>query len=147
MPARLIVSDVGYVLQSLQGGSWADVAELPGGAAAIVPSGRAVDERALEAAIERAEDWLMLHAPHLRGEVLEVLDRTQRLTLGMDEVLSVTSRTWSVDEVEALFLRLVDMATGRLPSPALAGRGAFVADLLMLRELAHHGRLAEIRVV
>lgn len=147
MAARLLISEARYVLQQSRHGAWEDVAVLPGGADAILASGRAVDESRLEAAIEIAEDWLMPHAPGLRGEVLEVQDGTQRLKSGMTEVLSVTSSEWSVDDVEGFFLLLLDMATGRHPSPALVGRHPFVADLLILRELAHHGRLAQIRVV
>ena len=49
--------------------------------------------------------------------------------------------------MEGFFLRLVDMATGRLPAPSVARRQHSVADVLLLRELAHHGQVKEIRLV
>ncbi len=146
MPARLIISQAQYLLAQERSRIWADLAVLAGGAEALVPSSRAVDERQLEAAIETAENWLMPHAQGLRGEVLEIHDETGRLKAGMENVLSVTSTQWRVADVEGFFLRLVDAATGRHPSPLLAGRHPFVADLLLVRELAHHGQLAEIHI-
>ena len=123
-----------------------EFAVLQGGAGALLSSARTIDEAGLEAAIEHAEDWLMPHAARLRDAVLEVTDATGALRSGMQDVLSVTARAWSVEDVEGHFLRLVDMATGRVPAAVLAGRQQFVAHVLLLRELAHHGRLREIRL-
>ena len=147
MAARLVIGEAEYVLQQARGGSWTDLALLAGGAEALMPSNRAVDERQLESAIETAEDWLMPHAQSLRGEALEIHDKLGRLKAGMENVLSVTTHQWSVADVESFFLNLLDTATGAHPSSLLAGRHHFVADLLLLRELAHHGRLTEINVL
>jgi hypothetical protein len=147
MAARLVISETKYVLQHMRGGAWTDLAVLAGGAESILPSNRPVDETRLEAAIEAAENWLMPYAAGLRGEALAVQDEVGRVKAGMENVLSVTTDQWSVADVEGFFLRLVRTATGRHPCPLLAGRHPFVADLVLLRELAHHGRLAQIRVV
>ncbi len=146
MTARLVISDDTYVLQQASDAAWKDLALLPGGASALLPPRRPLDEAGLEMAIEVAENWLMPHARHLRDGVLEVSDTSGRLASGLGEVLSVRGSTWSVADLEQLFLRVVDLATGRIASPALEGRQAFVADLLMLRELAHHGAVREIRL-
>lgn len=146
MAARLVIAATAYRLQHARSDAWDDVAVLAGGAETILASNRPVNEARLEAAIEAAEDWLMPCAPGLRGETLEVRDEAGRLKAGMESVLSVTTRRWSVADVESFFLALVDAATGRHPSPLLAGRQSFVADLVVLRELAHHGRLAAIHV-
>lgn len=146
MAARLVISETRYVLQREREGAWVNVAEFPGGAESVIALTRTVDEGSLEAAIETAEDWLMPYAAALSGEVLEVRDGTQRLQSGMKHVLSVTGRRWTVDDLEDFFNRVVDLATGRHPSPRLAGRQHFIADLLVLRELAHHGRLAGIHL-
>ena len=147
MPTRLVISDHAYTLVQERDGAWAEFAVRARGAEALLPSGRPIDEGRLEAAIETAEDWLMPHAARLNGEVLEVSDPSGRLKSGLREVLSSTSDVWSVQDVEQFFLRLVDMTTGRLPAPAVQGRQSFVADVLLLRELAHHGRLREIRLL
>jgi hypothetical protein len=146
MPARLAISETAYSLLEARDEQWVELACLPAGADALLVPARAIDEGALEAAIELAEDWLMPHAARLRGEVLHVDDATGRLEAGLEEVLSVTGSEWTVDEIEGFFLRLVDMSTGRHPSPALQARQRFVADVVMLRELAHHGRLRAIRL-
>ena len=146
MAARLVISETRYVLQQEREGEWLNVAALPGGAESVLALARTVDEGRLEAAIETAEDWLMPYAAALSGEVLEVRDGTQRLQSGMEQVLSVTGRRWTVDDLEDFFNRVVELATGRHPSPRLAGRQHFIADLLVLRELAHHGRVAEINL-
>ena len=144
--ARLLIADRAYTLQAAQGAAWAEVAALPGGARSLLPDTRAVDERGLEAAIEAAEDWLMPHAAGLRGAILEVSDPTGRLASGLREVLGVRAVAWSVAEVEGFFLRLIDLTTGRTPSPAVQGRQAFIADVLIVRELAHHGQVRQIRL-
>jgi hypothetical protein len=146
MTARLAITEQAYLLQEARGGAWTDIATLAGGAAALLDPSRPVDEAQLERAIEVAEDWLMPHAARLAGAVLEVEDLTRRLRSGLGAVLSETGTAWSVDAFETLFLRLVDLATGRLPPPALQGRQPFVADVLLLRELAHHGRLQQLRL-
>jgi hypothetical protein len=147
MAVRLVIADNAYALAESRDGAWAEVAALQGGSEALLASARPMGESALEAAIEKAEDWLMPHAARLRGEVLEVSDPSGRLKWGLAEVLSSTTDVWSVDDVEQLFLQLVDMTTGRQPAPAVQGRQRFVADVLLLRELAHHGQLRELRLL
>lgn len=146
MTARLVIGESAYVLSQWQAGEWVGLAALPGGAAALIPPPRRADAAGLEAAIEIAEDWLMPHARSIEGEALEVLDKTARLVSGLTTVLRVCGRDWSVQELETMFLRLVDMATGRGPDLAGAQR-AFLADMLLLRELAHHARLRRVCVI
>jgi hypothetical protein len=146
MEVRLAIGESAYVLLESRSGHWAELATLEGGSGALLPAGRRLDEGRLEAAIEVAEDWFMPHAAGLRGKALDVIDPTGRLSLGLEQVLSVVSRQWSVEDLEHLFLRLVDMTTGRSPHPAVQGREGFVADVLLLRELAHHGQLREVRL-
>lgn len=147
MTARLVISENTYLLQQATEAGWSDLAVLNGGAAALLPATRPLDEGSLEMAIEVAEDWLMPHARQIRDDVLEVSDTTGRLASGLKDVLSQQPSTWSVADVEQLFGRIVDLATGRVARSALEGREAFVADLLMLRELAHHGAVREIRLL
>jgi hypothetical protein len=142
MPSRLLITEDSYSLLQEDEGTWRQLAVLAGGARTLMP-GR-VDEASLEAAIQAAEDWLMPHAARLRGQDLEVIDSTGRLNDGLRELLSTSPGTWRVEDVEAWFLRLVDLTTGRWPSAAAVDRAAFVADVLLLRELAHHGRLGGI---
>lgn len=146
MTARLLITENAHSLVEARGGQWSEIAVLPRGAAALFAGARALDEAGLEAAIEVAEDWLMPHAVRLRGEILEVNDPTGRLKSGLDEVLAVKSAVWSIEDVEGFFLRLVDLTTGRRPAPAVQARRQFAADLLLLRELAHHCQLRELRL-
>lgn len=148
MAARLQIEDGAYSLYLDEGedGQWRRLASLPAGARALLPAARAVDAGALEQAIEIAEDWLMPHAARLQGRMLEVEDGTGRLRSGLREVLSVEAVEWSVADVEAAFLRLVDLATGRVPAAVVQERPLFVADVLLLRELAHHGRVRGLRL-
>lgn len=147
MTARLVISEEAYVLQQASDAGWNDLSVLNGGASALLPATRPLDEGRLEMAIEVAENWLMPHARQLRGDVLEVSDTTGRLASGLKDVLSEQPSTWGVADLEQLFLRMVDLATGKRASPELQGQQAFVADLLMLRELAHHGSVREIRLL
>lgn len=50
-------------------------------------------------------------------------------------------------EIEALFLQLVDLATGRLPPQDALEWPVFMADVTMLRELAHHGQVKRLQVL
>lgn len=147
MVARLLIADSAYVLSQTRGGAWVELARLPDSAQALLPGVRALDEGQLEAAIQVAEDWLTPHAAVLQGEALEVSDMTGRLQSGFVAVLASTKRTWSIESLERAFLKVVDLATGRIPPSHLKGHRAFVADLLLLRELAHHGRLSSVRLI
>lgn len=105
MTARLVISEDSYVLQQATETGWNDLAVLPGGATALLPDTRPLHEGSLELAIELAENWLMPHARHLRGDVLEVSDTTGRLTSGLMDVMSESATSWSVADLEQLFLR------------------------------------------
>ncbi|WP_048441366.1 hypothetical protein [Caenimonas sp. SL110] len=143
MQARLII-DGSYRLARLHEGAWVDLAVLAGGARAVLPGGRPVDQAALEAAIEHAEDWLMPHAGELRGADLEVIDAAGDLDAGLQDVFSSDSRQWDSAQLETLFLQL-DFMTAR---PHLAARleahRDTVAALVLLRELAHHAKLERV---
>jgi hypothetical protein len=146
MASRLVIGASTYLLSQLRGGRWVELAALPGGAATLLPAARRADEAALEGAIEIAEDWLMPHARSLQGDELDVVDDTGRLASGLVAVLSIVEREWGVEGIEEMFLRLVDMATGRGPEIS-GGQKDFIADMLLIREVAHHGRLRQVRVV
>lgn len=146
MSTRLLIAADGYVLSRQEGGNWIERGRLAGGAAALLPAAGPIGEAQLEAAIERAEDWLMPHAAPLQGETLEVRDETGRLVKGLRDGCAADAREWRTAELEELFLRLVDRALGR-GAASQAGDPAFVADVVLLRELAHHGRLDAVRIV
>lgn len=146
MTVRLVIGAAAYVLAQRRGDEWAELSTLPGGASALLPPGREADEGALELAIEVPEDWLMPHARFLQGQELEVADVTGRLAAGLTAVLEVSEREWTLEAVEEMFLHLVDIATGlhrQLPD----GQQLFVADVLLIRELTHHGRVRGVRLV
>lgn len=147
MPVRFVIAEEGYALLTEVSGHWIEITALPRGARALLPASRSVDEGALERAIEVAEDWLMPHAASLRGETLEVSDPTGRLTAALKARLLIIPDAWSIKEIEALFLRLVDLATGRFPPQDGLEWPLFMADVLMLRELAHHGQVKGLQIL
>lgn len=147
MPVRFVIAEDGYALLREMGGHWSEIAALPGGARALLPAAGSVDEGALERAIEVAEDWLMPHAAHLHGETLEVSDPTGRLKAALMALLPIVPDAWSTMEIEALFLRLVDLATRRWPPQDALEWPVFVADVTMLRELAHHGQVKGLHIL
>jgi hypothetical protein len=120
-------------------------ASFHGGAASLMTGEMPVGEASLERAIEIAEDWLMPLAVHLRDMVLEMDDPSDRFAGELKSLLAVTTREWTVAEIEEMFLQVVDMATGR-GSAALQSHRDFVADLLLIRELAHHGRVSKVKL-
>lgn len=146
MASRLLIADSAYVLSQLRVGQWVELSRLPGGAQALLQGVRALDEGQLEAAIQIAEDWLTPHAAGLQDEELEVSDVTGRLRSGLAALVASTERTWSIEALERAFLQVVDMATGHVAPPHLQHHRLFVADLLLLRELAHHGRVNSVRL-
>jgi hypothetical protein len=112
-----------------------ELALLHGGTATLlVGAGERLRELDIEAAIERSEEWLMPCSRLLQGLELVVHDATGRVRgmLG-------ASASFTLAEVEQAFTRAYDaVAHGRAVS-----RGG-VADVVLLRELAHHGRLSLI---
>ncbi len=151
MTARLRVTHDAYVLEmspAVPDGPWRELAALrAGGAQALLPAARPMGAAALEEAIQRVEDWLMPHARTLHGEALEVRDEAGRFVPGLVEVLAATERAWTVEALERRFLEMIDLATGRVVPASLQAHRGFVADLVLLRELAHHGQVAGIRLV
>lgn len=144
MLARLFINEAGYQLARLQADDWVELASLPGGPLALLPGPRPVDQGALEAAIEHAEDWLMPYAVALNGADLEVVDSTGQLAAGLREIVAADTDEWDVEQLEALFLE-VDFMTAR---PHIAVRlealRETVAAIVLLRELAHHAKLRRV---
>jgi hypothetical protein len=111
------------------------IARLDGGAAALIPGAAAqLRELDIENAIERSEDWLMPFSKSLQGCVLLIRDATGRIASTLGGRTSLT-----VDEIENAFTIVHDAVACGQP----AARDA-VADIVLLRELAHHGRLARV---
>jgi len=136
MTARLDISASAYFLGVGEGAAWKELARLVGGAAALLPSGsQQITHLDIEAAIERAEDWLMPHAKALAGAVLEVQDATGALVAGLGGPAD-----WTTDQVEAEFNRVVDLPDRSSCNPV------YVAHLVLVRELMHHGRLTVVHV-
>lgn len=108
---------------------------LAGGAAALLAGAVShLRELDIEAAIERAEDWLMPFSKLFEGLALQVCDRTGRLRDRFAD-----HQHCSIEQVEQVFSDAHhDVVHGRVK-----GRDA-VADIVLLRELAHHFRLSGI---
>lgn len=111
------------------------LARLDGGAAALMPAaGKRLREIDMEVAIERAEDWLMPSSKLFQGLPLRVRDATGRIRSRLGAQSSFTTA-----EVEEAFTRTFDALAYAPPADR-----DYVADLVLLRELAHHGRLSRI---
>lgn len=111
------------------------LARLNGGAAALLAgAGERLREIDIETAIERAEEWLMPSSSRLAGLELRVQDATGRIRRSLGAMASCT-----VDQVEQAFNRAHDTVV----HARVADRDS-VADVVLLRELAHHGRLSRI---
>ena len=96
-------------------------------------SGR-LSELDIEAAIERSEDWLMPSSKRLQGLDLRVRDATGRVRAALGDPSSLTP-----EQVEQAFNRAFDaVAHGRPIDPSS------VANVVLLRELVHHGGLARV---
>lgn len=148
---QLGIEEKAYVLATTVSGVPVTLAQLAGGAERLLPSplapGHALLESTLERAIETAEDWLMPHLSGQRkGQPLQVVDATGRLASGLLAVLGTSERTWNLSAIEQAFLRVVDLATGRHPPLALSEHPLFVADWLLLREMAHHGQVERVNL-
>ena len=111
------------------------LALLEGGAAALLSgAGGRLREFDIEAAIDRSEDWLMPSSKRFQGLDLRVRDRTGRVRGSVGGPSSLTP-----EQVEQAFNRVFDaVAHGRPIEPES------VADVVLLRELAHHGKLARV---
>jgi hypothetical protein len=145
MQTRLII-DGSYRLARFHEGAWIELAVLAGGAHAILRDGRPVDQAALEAAIDHAEDWLMPHAVALSGADLEVIDTAGHLDAGLQEVFATDSRQWNSEQLESLFLQLDYMTARPHLAVRLGGHRETVAAIVLMRELAHHAKLERVRL-
>ena len=106
-----------------------------GGAAALLSgAGERLREADVEAAIERAEDWLMPSSKSLEGLELRVHDATGRVRESLGGQASCT-----VDQLEQAFTRAHDAV-----AHARVSDREGIADVVLLRELAHHGRLSSV---
>jgi len=132
---RLEIGDAAYVLTHEEHGAWRELARLEGGPSALLtgPARHSASDADIELAIERAEDWLMPHARTLTGDILEVRDRTGRLVDGLGRGGSFT-----LEQIESEFNRVVASRSGVERDPV------FVAHLVLVRELSHHGRVAGV---
>lgn len=111
------------------------LARLEGGAAVLMPApAQRLREIDMEGAIERAEEWLMPSSRLFQGLSLRVHDPRGRLRPLLGAGCSLTT-----EDVEQVF-NSTHRALARTP---LDERDA-VAGLVLLRELAHHGRLSGI---
>lgn len=111
------------------------LAHLPGGAASLLAgAGERLSEYDIEVAIERAEEWIMPSTARMQQLALQVHDAGGRLRQALGGGTDFT-----VAELEQAFDRTHDaVVRGRV-----ADREA-VAHVVLLRELAHHGRLSRI---
>ncbi len=146
MLTRLTIDASSYRLSRRSGEDWIELAVLAGGASTLLPQDRSVDQRALETLIERAEDWLMPHVALIKGSHLDVIDATGRLESGLQEVLATENRQWDTGQLESLFLEIDFMSARPHLASRLQGREPFVADIVLLRELAHHAKLQGVRL-
>lgn len=143
---ELRIEEQVYVLSILQGGRFIELSRLAGGAQRLLLGLNTPPQAQLEAAIDTAENWLMPHVSGLRGQMLDVADPAGRLTSGLLAVLGTSERSWSLTAIERAFVKVVDLATGRHAPAALNQHRLFVADLLLVRELAHHGQVTGVRL-
>ena len=112
------------------------IARLDGGSAVLLPGTGALRDIDIENAIERSEDWLMPFSKLLSGLELRVRDETRRVRKVMGEQGSFTA-----EDVEQVFTRVFDaVGYGRA-----IGRDV-LADVVLVRELVHHGRIARVWV-
>lgn len=146
MSLTLKFEEQDYVLLAEEIDDAVELSRFNNGAQRLLPGTVALTEAQLEAAIETTENWLMPYVSGQKGQVLEVKDSTGRLTSGLLAVLGTSERFWSLAAIEQAFVKVVDLATGRHAPAALNQHRLFVADLLLVRELAHHGQVAGVRL-
>lgn len=139
MAALLKITEGCYSLSLQVHGKWVELASLDGGSQSLIPGNAGLSEAALERAIDLAEDWLMPHAKSLRGETLGIRDVAGSFEAGLRNVLNVEARQFSVAAIEDCFLQVVALAASPSASSVLRHQQHFVATLVLVRELAHHG--------
>jgi hypothetical protein len=147
MIVRLLIENGRYVLSSRQDESWVELATLPAGAAALLDPGLLrVREYDMEAAIERSEDWLMPHAAEHRGAELRVVDAAGWLFAGWAALRGVVPDRATLDSIENVFLALV-RSLGASGAAVTAEQRTFMADVVLIRELAHHLAVTNIELI
>jgi hypothetical protein len=146
MAARLSINERRYTLAVQREGEWAGIAVLDGGANALIADTALLTDVVIERAIDLAEEWLMPHAKTLKGETLCIDDIAGHFRAGLLEILAVKASTFSVPDIEDHFLEIVALATGRSGSLAVRHKNHFVADLILVRELSHHGALTNLQL-
>lgn len=111
------------------------LARLEGGPLELLAgAGERLRDLDIETAIERSEDWLMPVSKSFQGLALQVKDNPGRLRDHFATAASLTP-----DDIERAFSRAFDdVAFKRAVSRDL------VADLVLLRELVHHGGLPRV---
>lgn len=113
------------------------LARLEGGSRSLLAgAGDRLKEYDIEAAIERAEDWLMPSSKSFQGLELQVRDVSGRVYGGLGE------RSVSAAGMEEAFTGVhAAVAHDRSISPE------WVADAVLLRELAHHAKISRIVLI
>ena len=108
---------------------------LEGGPLALLPgTATHLSPRDIEIAIDRAEEWLMTFSKSIEGLQLLVRDATGRLRISLHG-----KRTFAPADVEDAFERLLQrVAHGR------STNRESTADIVLLRELVHHGSLSQV---
>lgn len=146
MAARLTLSNTDYMLSLSVNDAWVELACLQGGASTLISAHDALNDVAIERAIDAAEDWLMPYAKSLRGHTLFIQDVAGNFGAGLRNVLNVGVRQFSVADIEDYFLQVLALVTR--PSGLSTFRDQnFVATLVLVRELAHHGGLRSLQLL
>ena len=130
-PFVLQIRRDGYVLSI--GGRM--VARLEGGAGVLLgTAGALLREIDLEAAIERTEDWIMPASRSFHRMPLQLEDERGLLRHRFGAAAILTPQA-----VEDVFSQVVNDVAARRPADP-----EFVADLILLRELVHHGAVPQV---
>jgi hypothetical protein len=124
LPAAYEIAMGGRVLARLDGGPQA----------LLAGAGEHLRDADIEAAIERSEDWLMPFSKSLQGLEAQVLEAEGRLRRRLGLPASFTP-----EDIERAFSLAFDDVAFRRPVDR-----AFVADIVLLRELVHHGALMRV---
>ncbi len=146
MGLTLKIEKQDYVLLCEQNGNFVELARLLNGAQRLLPGTVTPTEAELEAAIEKAENWLMPFVSGQKGQELEVIDMKNQFSTDLLAFAANEKCIWSLAQVERIFLKLLDVITGRYASTTSSEHRRFMADWLLVRELAHHGQFGVVRL-
>lgn len=144
MELELLIEEKAYVLSTIHDAQALELSRFSGGAQQLLPGIGIPTESQLEAAIYIAEEWLMPHVKRLDGGALNIQDTSGRWASGLSSILGSRSRSWSLKSIEQDFLKVIELVAGRHPPYELDRHRLFLADLLLVRELAHHGKIVSI---